>query len=292
MKTWDTVAIVGVGLLGGSIGLALRKRKLARDVIGIGHRAASLRAAKRSGAVTQTTTNLESGVAGAALVIVCTPVGLVVEHARQAALYGPAGVLVTDVGSTKEAIVVALDHALERNNPRQATFVGSHPMAGGEKHGPQHARADLLEGRTVVVTPSEQTPAKPVREIERFWKSLGAIVQRLSPKIHDQAVASISHLPHLIAAALASNTRADALPLAANGWLDSTRIAAGDPELWTQILTQNRFNVLETLDGLERTLADFRKALVYNDAAQLAKLLSAGKSVRDSCGTRKLKNEN
>lgn len=283
MKTWDTVAIVGVGLIGGSIGLALRERQLARDVIGVGRRPATLRAAKRKGAITQTTTDLKAGVARAELVVICTPVDQIAEYARQAAWYGPEGVLVTDVGSTKESIVESLDQALRKHNPRQATFVGSHPMAGSEKQGPQHSRADLLEQRVVIVTPSSHTPSKGRLAVERLWKSLGAKVIRLSPRSHDQAVASVSHVPHLIASALAAATRTETLPLAAGGWLDTTRVASGDPELWTQILAENRLNVLETMTHVEGVLAEFRRALVYNDLPLLNKLLVAGKKVRDNC---------
>ncbi len=281
MKTWDTVAIIGVGLIGGSIGLALRERKLARDVVGIGRRPGTLRTAKRRGAVTQITTNLTAGVARAELVVVCTPVDQVAEHARQAAWHGPDGVLVTDVGSTKEAIVHSLDQALGKHNPRRATFVGSHPMAGSEKQGPKHARADLFVDRVVVVTPAAGTPAKLSQTVERFWKSLGATVVRTSPKAHDQAVASVSHVPHLIASVVAGTTKPDALRLAAGGWLDTTRVASGDPALWMQILSQNRFNVLESLGQVEASLAEFRRALVYNDLPLLQKLLETGKKVRD-----------
>jgi prephenate dehydrogenase len=282
MKTWDTVAIIGVGLIGGSIGLALRQRKLAREVIGIGRRNSSLRTAKRRGAVTRTTTDVKAGVAEANLVIVCTPVDQVAEYARSAAWHGQEGVLVTDVGSTKEGIVHAVDQALSRHNPQGATFVGSHPMAGSEKQGPQHARPDLFENRVVVVTPSDGTPTKPSQAIERFWKSLGAKVFRTSAKAHDQAVASISHVPHLIASVVAETTLPDALSLVAGGWLDATRVASGDPALWTQILSQNRFNVLESLGQVEASLAEFRRALVYNDLCLLRKLLETGKKVRDA----------
>jgi prephenate dehydrogenase len=281
MKTWDTVAIVGVGLIGGSIGLALRERNLAREVVGIGRRPESLRIAKRRGAVTQTTTDLKVGVARAELVVICTPVDQVAVHARQAAWHACEGALLTDVGSTKESIVQSLSQALDKQNPRHATFVGSHPMAGSEKQGPQHAQSDLFESRVVVVTPAAETPSKATRAIEQFWRSLGARVVRTSPQAHDQAVASVSHVPHLMASVLASTTRPDSLPLAAGGWMDTTRVAAGDPALWTQILSQNRFNVLQSLQVVEESLAKFRRALVYNDIPSLRKLLEAGKKVRD-----------
>lgn len=282
MKTWDTVAIVGVGLLGGSLGLALRERELAREVIGIGRRATSLRAAKRVGAVTRTSMDLPAAVQRAELVVICTPVDQVPEFARQAAWHAAEGAVITDVGSTKQAIVAGMDQALASHNPRRAAFVGSHPMAGGEKHGPQFARADLFEKRVVVVTSTSATDSAARRTVERLWKGVGARVVKLSPKEHDQAVASISHMPHVLATVIATATDPDSLPLAAGGWLDTTRIASGDPTLWTQILTQNRLNVLESLDAVESTLAEFRRALVYDDQAKIQQLLEAGKRVRDA----------
>jgi prephenate dehydrogenase len=154
-------------------------------------------------------------------------------------------------------------------------------MAGSEKQGSRNARADLFENRVVVVTPSPVTPAKQYRVVEQFWRSLGAKVVRTTAKIHDQAVASISHVPHLIASVVAETTQADALHLIGNGWLDTTRVASGDPTLWTQILSQNRINVLESLGQVEASLSEFRRALVYNDLALLQKLLEKGKKVRD-----------
>jgi prephenate dehydrogenase len=282
MKTWDTVAIVGVGLIGASIGLALRKRQLAKTVVGIGRRESTLKAAKRRGAVTRVTTDLAAGVADAQLVVVCTPVEIIPEQVRAVALNCRQGALITDAGSAKEEIVFALDHALAHHNPRGATFVGSHPMAGSEKNGPQNATAELFEGCVTIVTPSSQTNAKAARDISLFWKSLGAKIIRIGPKEHDQAVAAISHLPHLVASVLAACAPQSALPLAAGGWRDTTRVASGDPHLWRQILSQNRFHVLHALDKFCHELTDFRRALAYNDRDKIEQLLAQGKLARES----------
>src|SRR5688572_15288147 len=150
MKHWETVAIVGVGLIGGSIGLALRERKLAGRVVGIGRRPESLQRAVAVGAVHETTQDVERGVSDAELVLVCTPVESIAGHVRQAAHACPAGALITDAGSTKASIVRQLNSSL----PPAVAFVGSHPLAGSEKNGCDHARADLFEGRVVVVTPT------------------------------------------------------------------------------------------------------------------------------------------
>ena len=152
MKHFKSVAIVGVGLIGGSIGLALRQRGIADEVIGIGRRPASLRTARRIGAVTTTTVDLAKGVARAELVVVCTPVGQIVDDVRRAVKTCPAGTLFTDAGSTKETIVAALDG----NLPNECRFLGSHPLAGSEKTGAIHARADLFEGRIAILTPTKK----------------------------------------------------------------------------------------------------------------------------------------
>lgn len=281
---WDTVALVGVGLIGGSIGLALRNRGLAQRVVGIGRRASSLRKARECGAVTATTTSLQRGVAEAQLVVVCTPVELIVDQVMRVAEYCPRDTLVTDVGSTKAEIVESLDKHHCELKERAVRFVGSHPMAGSEKQGPQHAREDLLQGRLVVVTPSRKNQATDVRAIESFWRSLGAKVLRKSPSAHDQAVAAISHLPHLVASALSAATPQAALPLAATGWQDSTRVAAGDVELWRQILVNNRDHVLKSFGKFEKVLSSFRKALENGDEDLLIRLLREGKQHRDAVG--------
>ncbi len=281
MKHWDTVAIIGVGLIGGSIGLALRSRGLARQVVGIGRRQSSLKKARECGAVTSTTTNLSSGVADAQLVVVCTPVGNIVDHVQQSAATCPSDALITDAGSTKADIVAALDGRL----PHDIGFVGSHPLAGSEQSGPLSAKDDLFDNRVVVVTPARHSDSRHVDLIEQFWKSLGGQVTRMSPRAHDEALAAISHLPHLLASMLAAATPKKHLPLAATGWQDTTRIAAGDVDLWRDILGQNRDHVLKSLGKFEKWLAKFRTALERDDPAQIAKLLEAGKQNRDAVGS-------
>lgn len=281
MQQWDTVAIVGVGLIGGSIGLALRERQLARRVVGIGRRELSLQIAKDVGTIDVSTTNMATGVAEANLVIVCTPVAQIVGHVRQAAAHVPAGTLITDVGSTKQQIVDSLADDMQAG----LAFVGSHPLAGSEKTGPNQAQGNLLSDRLVVVTPSQHNQPADIEKIEQFWDSLGARVLRMPPDEHDRALAATSHLPHLAAAALAAATPAEWLSVVASGWLDTTRIAAGDVELWTQIFESNRAQVLEALTRLEVSLADFRAALEQNDQTALGKLLAEAKQRRDAANT-------
>jgi prephenate dehydrogenase len=196
----------------------------------------------------------------------------------QAAKAAPHHALLTDAGSTKAAMIAKVEQAL----PPGKHFVGSHPLAGSEKKGVQFARADLFESRVVIITPTNRTNAEDVEAISGFWLAIGAEVLTMSPDIHDQVLAGTSHLPHLISAALAGITQKSNLPLTAGGWRDVTRIAAGDPNLWTQILLENRDHVLKSLAGFEKKVADFRSALERGDSAQLHALLTEGKQVRDA----------
>jgi prephenate dehydrogenase len=286
------VAIVGVGLIGGSIGLALKQRRIATEVIGVGRRAASLELAQAKGAVDWTTTNLVLGVAEADAVVVATPVASIVDTVRAVVAAAPRAI-VTDAGSTKAQICRELrepapsaDAAADRpaSPPLAARFVGSHPIAGGHRTGPEYARANLFEGRTVVVTPEDHTPPGLVERVRGFWESLGAEVVLLSPEEHDRALAATSHLPHLIAAVLAAATPEEWLRLAGSGWADTTRIAAGDPQLWEQIFQQNRSAVIDALRRFEHRLAAFDGALVAGDSAGLLAELNEAKRIRDALG--------
>jgi prephenate dehydrogenase len=277
---WNTVAIIGPGLIGGSIGLALRNRGLAVHIIGVGRRKESLTKALSLGAATSTTTSIEEGVKDADLVVVCTPVNEIAGHVLEAAAAAPDRALLTDAGSTKASIVAKAEAAL----PKGKHFVGSHPLAGSEKIGVEFARADLFEGKVVVVTPTAQTDRADLQAVTEFWQSLGANVISMPPDAHDRALATTSHLPHLVASATAQITPAADLQLTAGGWRDLTRIASGDPDLWSQILLDNRASILNSLAGFEKTMAEFRAALENADAAKLRQLLMEGKLRRDALG--------
>jgi prephenate dehydrogenase len=286
MADYDTVAIVGVGLIGGSIGLALRERKLAQRIVGVGRRQANLDVARQVGAIDHGVTSLATGVTEAQLIIVSTPVDTIAEKVIQAAAACPAASLITDAGSTKEAIVSAVDAGLagRRSGPR---FVGSHPLAGDHRTGAAHARSDLFDGRTVVVTPTQLTRPAAETEVCGFWQSLGAEVRTMTPAEHDAALATTSHLPHLVAAALAAATPHELLPLAASGWRDTTRVAGGDPQLWQPIFAANRQHVLDSLDRLNQVLASIRENLEHGDYESLALVLQQAaktKQDRDALG--------
>src|SRR3954470_3203580 len=201
MVEYDTVVIVGVCLIGGSMGRARRERRWAQKIIGVGRHQNTLDIARDVGAIDHGVTNLANGVAEAQLIVIATPVDTIAERVIQVAAKCPATSLITDAGSTKEAIVSAVDAGLagRRMGPR---FVGSHPLAGDHRTGPEHARADMFDGRTVVITPTEHTRTAAVTEVTGLWQALGADVHPMTPAQHDAAVAMTSHLPHVVAAAL------------------------------------------------------------------------------------------
>jgi prephenate dehydrogenase len=287
MRVWNRVAIVGVGLIGGSIGLALVRRGLAGHVVGIGHRAATLATAQRLGAVQSTTEDLASGVAGADLVVICTPVASIVERTLAAARTCAAGTLITDAGSTKAAIVREVESQLHGGHGWKTgvRFLGSHPIAGDQRKGAEYARADLFEGRVAVLTPTANTASEDRQTLAEFWTALGSRVVEMEPDEHDRALAAISHLPHVAASAVAAATSQDLVYLAAGGWIDTTRVAAGDPALWQQILLSNREHVLAAVDRLNEKLNGLRQAIENRDAAELERLLAEAKRIRDAVGS-------
>jgi prephenate dehydrogenase len=261
LERLGTVAIIGVGLIGGSIGLALRSRQTAARVVGVGRNQAVLDSAARNGAIDHGTTDFALGVAKADLVIVCTPVNRIAEDVIRAALAAPDEVLITDVGSSKRQIV----EAVERHPRAAAVYVGAHPIAGSEQRGAAHAQAGLFEGRVCVITPTPRTPLDRAREVIAFWTGLGCRVVEMPPAEHDEILAYTSHLPHAVAAALAGSIPAVWLPLAAGAYRDGTRVAAADTELWAAIFRENRGPMLKALGTLQNCLDAFKYALMTDD---------------------------
>jgi prephenate dehydrogenase len=280
---WNKITLVGVGLLGGSLGLAVKRRRLARRVEGYVRRAASVAECKKFGAVDRATQDLHSAVAGADLVILCTPLAQMRPLVKQMLPAVKLGAIVTDVGSVKSSVVRELEALVARAG---AHFVGSHPMAGAEKTGVSAARADLFVDAVCVVTPTTKSNKAALRMIERFWKSVGARLLTLSPETHDALVSRSSHLPHVVAATLASYVLSPGRPqhqaaLCANGFRDTTRIASGSPEMWRDIALANRAQVRVALDDFVRELQRVQAALRHGNAAEISKLFETAKARRD-----------
>lgn len=274
----NRVVIVGVGLLGGSIGLALAAAGSLARRVGVGRRASSLRKALEAEAVDEVTRDVGRGVQGADWVILCSPIGRFADLLAGMAPHLSPGVVVTDVGSTKAEVVKLAEQIL----PRGVTFVGSHPMAGSEQTGVGFARADLFDRALCLVTPTARTPRPAVQRVCRFWGLLGGRTLVLSPRRHDQLLARVSHLPHAVASALVNLSLADnAIEVAGPGFADATRIASGDADMWTDIFRTNRRAMLREIDRTIDELRRLRRRLSRDDASAIHDWLQRGKEARD-----------
>ncbi len=280
MAGFEHTTIVGVGLIGGSLGLALKQRGLASEVVGVGYRDSTLKFAEERGAIDRWTLDIVEGVADADLVVLCTPVGLVAEKAAAALPAMKPGSILTDVASTKAVITEKIEAIL----PDGVAFVPAHPMAGSEKRGNDSARADLFDGARCILTPTTKTPPEAVAVVTAMWEGVGAFVETLDVDAHDRIVAQISHLPHLVAPAILNAADPSCLPYAASGLKDTTRIAASDVKLWIDIFKDNRENVRAALGQFGDEMHAMRDALERSDWQALAALLELAKARRLSLG--------
>jgi len=278
------VTLVGVGLLGGSLGLAIKCRRLADEVAGFVRRAASVTECRRRGAVDFATRDLRRAVEGADLIILCTPLYQMRPLVEQMLPVLKRGAIVTDVGHVKAGVVRELEPLIAKTG---AHFIGSHPMAGAEKTGVSAAQADLFVNAVCVVTPTKESNKAALRQVGQLWKAVGGRLLRLTPELHDALVSRSSHLPHIAAATLANLVLNPALPkqqpaLCANGFRDTTRIASGSPEMWRDIALANRKNLVRSLGRFIGDLQKFQRALNKVDAKRIANFLEQAKHRRDS----------
>jgi prephenate dehydrogenase len=271
------ITILGPGLLGGSMGLAARHRKIAQRVALWARRPEAADEAWKLGAADEAGTDLLKAVADAELVVLATPIGVMASLLEQLKPALREDCVVTDVGSVKYPVVSALGNLWPR-------FVGSHPMAGSEQSGIEAARRDLFEKAVCIVTPTEQTDKAALQLVHDFWKAIGCNIRTLSPTEHDEVVARISHLPHVVAAAVVNVVCTDGshrLNFVGPGFKDFTRIAAGPSEMWTEICRQNRQEIGRALDGLIAELTKVRAALENDDGVELSTMLKRAKHYRD-----------
>jgi len=277
------IAIIGVGLLGGSIGLAVKKRRLAGETAGFVRRAATIAECEQAGALDYATTDLLAAVSRADLVILCTPLAQMPGITAQLLPALKSGAVVTDVGSVKAGVVRELEAIVAKAG---AHFVGSHPMAGAEKTGVLAARADLFVNAVCVITPTKKSHGPAVEILKDFWKILGARTLQLTPAEHDRLVSRTSHLPHVVAAALASQVLHPQAPkaqaaLCATGFKDTTRIASGSPEMWRDIALANRENLSQAVRAFIADLEKFGRALDGADEKGVARFFETAKQRRD-----------
>ncbi|MBI4589751.1 MAG: prephenate dehydrogenase/arogenate dehydrogenase family protein [Candidatus Rokubacteria bacterium] len=280
----DRLAVVGLGLLGGSVAKAARERGLAREVVAVGRRMESLTAALSDGVVDRATTDLPDGVAAADFVVLATPVATI--EALLPTVWQAAAdrAVITDVGSTKGVITRCAERLA---GDRPLTFVGSHPMAGSELSGYPAARADLFTAALVVVTPTDGTDPLALKRVSEFWEALGCRVIAMDPDDHDRAVAAVSHLPHLAAYALVdavARLNRSFFGVAARGFKETTRIAASDARVWREIFLSNRAALNEALAVFRSSLGDLERLVGEESGPALERKLDQIRELRSRLG--------
>ncbi|NBB83321.1 MAG: prephenate dehydrogenase/arogenate dehydrogenase family protein [Alphaproteobacteria bacterium] len=268
------ITVIGPGLLGCSLGLALRDAGYGGRLVGLARRSATLDAAIARRGIDVGARDLADACEGADLIVLATPVAAVLEHIDRLVELDPGAAVITDVGSTKRSIV-------ERAAGRLSRFVGSHPMAGAEASGPGAADAELYAGRPCIVTPHDAADPEALERVEALWRTVGMHVHRMDAADHDRAVAQISHLPHALSVVLMQLAeQSGRLDVASTGLADMTRLAAGDLTMWADIFTDNRQALVEAIDRYMQRLDRFRSTLTSGDRAQLEHLLDQARQAR------------
>ena len=284
MRRLKTLAVIGVGLVGGSFALALRRAGYVTTVVGFDRDGAALERAAALGAIDTAATSISEAARGADLVVVAVPVRAIGPVLHDVALALQPGAVVTDVGSTKAEVMKVARGELRERFER---FVPGHPIAGREASGVEAATAELFRGARVVLTPDAQTSADAVEIVRGAWEAAGGRVTTMAAEEHDRIFAVVSHLPHLLSFALVSevaarDNAAELLGFAAGGFRDFTRIAASSPEMWRDIALQNRAALLAEIDRYGARLALYRELVDKGDGAGLERLMAEARASRES----------
>jgi cyclohexadieny/prephenate dehydrogenase len=280
---FDKIALIGIGLIGGSIALEARKRGVARTIVAATRSAETAATANRLKLADHCGTDLAAACRDADLVVVCTPVGACGTVAKTIAPSLKPGCIVSDVGSVKQTVIADMAPHM----PEGVHFVPAHPVAGTEHSGPEAALLDLFQGRWCILTPPPGSDAKAVDRLEAFWKALGSEVNRLDPANHDRILAITSHLPHLIAYTivgtaddLGGHLNSEVLKYAAGGFRDFTRIASSDPTMWRDVFLNNREAVLEVLQRFQEDLFYLQRAIRWGEGDKLFDLFTRTREIR------------
>jgi cyclohexadieny/prephenate dehydrogenase len=280
---FDKIALIGVGLIGGSIALAARRGGLARRIVAATRSAETAATANRLKLVDHCGTDLAAACEDADLVIVCTPVGACGEATKAIAPALKPGCILSDVGSVKQAVI----RDMQPHVPPGVHFIAAHPVAGTENSGPEAGFAELFDGRWCILTPLPDSDAAAVDKLDAFWKALGSMTERLSPAHHDRILAITSHLPHLIAYTivgtaddLGGHLNSEVLRFAAGGFRDFTRIAASDPTMWRDVFLNNREAVLEVLQRFQEDLFYLQRAIRWGEGDKLFDLFTRTREIR------------
>ena len=280
---FNRLTVIGVGLIGGSLARALRARGLVTEVIGCGRDLGNLERGVELSVIDRYTTDPAAAVAGADLVVVATTLGATGEILQRIAPSLHPEALITDVGSTKQSVVMAARAALGAHFPR---FVPGHPIAGGEKSGVAAALPDLFVNHRVILTPLPETAVSALAKIHAMWEAVGAVVSTMDVAHHDEVLAATSHLPHMLAYALvdclaAMSDSGAIFEYAAGGFRDFTRIASSSPDMWRDIALANRAALSAVCTRFQATFAQLQQAIATSDGAALQDLFTRAKLARD-----------
>lgn len=281
---WNKISLMGLGLLGGSLGKALIAGNHARKVAGFVRRPEAIQEALKSNLVHEATLEIAEATSDADLIILCTPILKMRPVVEAMIPHLKPGAIVTDVGSVKEFLVRELEPLVSK---AKGIFVGSHPMAGSERQGMSHADSKLFAGAMCVLTPSRQTPVQATEQVSTLWKQVGGIPLILEAEKHDQLVAQCSHLPHLVAALLAHSALAPELgeqqaSLCSSGFRDTTRVASGSPAIWGDIITTNKEALLTSLETHETQCRQLRSWIQSDNQDAIMDWLHQSKDRRDA----------
>lgn len=279
------VTIVGVGLIGGSLGMFLKQNAMADSVVGVGRRIENLKTAVELGAIDRYVSDAKDGVREADLVILATPVDTYERHVKEWGSCLKSGAIVSDVGSVKGALV----EQVERLLPNNVRFVGAHPIAGKEKTGVAAGSVTLFKGARCILTPTKRTDPQALRTIRALWEAAGSVVLTMDPVLHDKVLGAVSHLPHIAAFALINaltevqqtTPELDLLAYSGGGLRDTTRIAASSPEMWRDIFLWNRDNLVRQIETYERYLRQLKHLIQSGDGPAIEQELERAKRVRE-----------
>jgi len=278
----NKITIIGVGLIGGSLALALKERNLAKVVFGYGRDQSRLEEAQKSNIIDAFSTNIKEAIDEANIVVIATPVGTFKDILGQIEPLISSNVIITDVGSTKSDIVNIVNDVLKDNS---SCFIPAHPIAGKERSGFEVSDSSLYDGKKVIITPQEANSPESIDMINQLWTNVGADVDFMSAESHDNLLGMTSHLPHMLAFSLVNylvDQNPNASIYAGGGFKDFSRIASGDAIMWRDICLQNKNQIMNHLKGYQSTLDDLLEAINDEDSEKLGQLFTTAKKTRDS----------
>jgi prephenate dehydrogenase len=278
----NKITIIGVGLIGGSLALALKERNLAKVVFGYGRDQSRLEEAQKSNVIDAFSTNIKDAIDEANIVVIATPVGTFKDILDQIEPLISSNVIITDVGSTKSDIVNIVNDVLR---DKSSYFIPAHPIAGKERSGFEVSDSKLYDGKKVIITPQETNSPESIDVIDQMWKNVGADVDFMSAESHDNLLGMTSHLPHMLAFSLVNylvDQNPNASIYAGGGFKDFSRIASGDAVMWRDICLQNKNQIMNHLKGYQSTLDDLLEAIHDEDSEKLGQLFTTAKKTRDS----------